>query len=205
MDALALKSFLTLLVIMDPVGMVPIFLALAGNRSDAERNRIAGKAVLVTGGVMLAFALGGAWLLERLDITFHAFRASGGILLFLIAVDMVLAQHERETKEEGEESRSRPDISVFPLAIPMMAGPGALASIMILGSEAKGVTLGLGVVIANLAAVLALCYGALRLASPLRRILGRTGVNVITRIFGVLLAALAVQYVADGVKALLKA
>jgi multiple antibiotic resistance protein len=205
MEALALKSLLTLLVIMDPVGMVPIFLALAGNRSDAERNRIAARAVLVTGVVMLAFALGGAWLLARLDISFDAFRTSGGILLFLIAVDMVLAQHERETKEEEEESRARPDISVFPLAIPMMAGPGALASIMILASESQAVPMGLAMVIGNLALVLALCFGALRLANPLRRVLGRTGVNVITRIFGVLLAALAVQYVADGVKGLFAA
>ena len=205
MSALALKSFLTLLVIMDPVGMVPIFLALSGSRSDAERPRIAGKAVVVTGGLMLSFALGGSWLLDRPDISFDAFRASGGILLFLIAVDMVLAQHERETKEEEEESRSRPDISVFPLAIPMMAGPGALASIMILASESRHVSLGLAIVVANLGLVLALCYGALRLANPLRRVLGRTGVNVITRIFGVLLASLAVQYVADGARGLLRA
>ena len=205
LEALALKSFLTLLVIMDPVGMVPIFLALSSGRRDEERPRIARKAVVVTGGVMLAFALGGSWLLDRLDITFDAFRASGGMLLFLIAVDMVLAQHERETKEEEEESRSRQDISVFPLAIPMMAGPGALASIMILASEARHVSLGLVIVVANLGLVLTLCYGALRLATPLRRLLGRTGVNVITRIFGVLLAALAVQYVADGARRLLRA
>jgi multiple antibiotic resistance protein len=205
LGALALKSFMTLLVVMDPVGMVPIFLALSGGRSEGERPRIARKAVLVTGGVMVAFALGGDWLLHRLAISLDAFRVSGGILLFLIAIDMVLAQHERETKEEEEESRARQDISVFPLAIPMMAGPGALASIMILAVEARDVRFGLPVVIANLALVLVLTWGALRLASPLRVVLGRTGVNVITRILGVLLAALAVQYVADGARALLRA
>ena len=203
MTGLALKSFLTLFVVMDPVGLAPVFLALAGTRSAASQRRIARKAVLVAGGILAAFGVGGSWLLQRLDISMDAFRVAGGILLFLIAVDMVLAQHERETKEEEAEARSRTDISVFPLAIPMIAGPGTLASLMILVTEAHAFPLGLALVLGMAATVLSLGYLALRLATPLGRLLGQTGVNVVTRVLGVLLAALAVQYVADGARGLL--
>ena len=118
---------------------------------------------------------------------------------------MVLAAHERETREEEEEARERADVSVFPLAIPLIAGPGAMASTMILVGQAGSDPRGLAVVFAMAAAVLALTWAALRLASPLGRALRRTGVNVVTRVLGVLLAALAVQYVADGIRGLLRA
>jgi multiple antibiotic resistance protein len=203
MTGLGLKALLTLFVVMDPVGLAPVFLALAGSRSATAQRRIALKSVLVAGGILGAFGIGGAWLLDRLEISMNAFRVAGGILLFLIAVDMVLAQHERETKEEEEEARSRDDISVFPLAIPMIAGPGTLASLMILVTEAHVHRLGLVLVLGMAAIVLSLSYLALRLATPLGRLLGQTGVNVVTRVLGVLLAALAVQYVADGARGLL--
>lgn len=201
---LAVRSFLTLLVVIDPVGTVPVFVALAGERDPAERQRVARKAVLVAAGVLAAFAIGGAWLLDQIGIRIDSFRIAGGILLFRIAVGMVLAQHEKETPEEEEEARARQDISVFPLAIPMIAGPGTLASVMILAGEARPDPFGLPIVLAMAAAVLVLCYLSLRLASVLGRLLGQTGVNVITRVLGVLLAALAVQYVADGVTGLLR-
>lgn len=205
MELLALKSFLTLLVVMDPVGLVPVFLALAGPRPREEQRRIALKAVCVAGGLLAVFGAFGAWLLERLNISMDAFRVAGGILLFLIAVDMVLAQHERETEEEAQEARSRRDVSVFPLAIPMIAGPGTLASVMILAAESRRYPLGLPLVLGMAAIVLAMGYVALRLAAPLGRLLGQTGVNVVTRVLGVLLAALAVQYVADGARGLWRA
>jgi multiple antibiotic resistance protein len=201
--ALALKSFLTLLVVIDPVGLVPVFLALGGERPRSEQRRLARRAVLVAGGVLLFFAVGGAWLLSRLGISLDAFRVAGGLLLFRIAVDMVFAQRERETKEEEAESRTRADISVFPLAIPMISGPGALASVMILAGEGSARRFGFLVVIGMALLVVALCYAALRLAAPLGRALGQTGVNVVTRVLGVILAALAVQYVADGVRGFL--
>ncbi len=203
MEAFALKAFLTLFVVVDPIGLVPVFLALAGTRTVAEKKRIARKAVSVAGALLASFGVAGAWLLRTIGISMDAFRVAGGILLFLIAIDMVLAQHERETKEEEEEARSRNDISVFPLAIPMIAGPGTLASIMILASESRAFPLGLPLVLAIAAAVLVLGYLAFCLATPLGRLLGRTGVNVVTRVLGVLLAALAVQYVADGARGLL--
>jgi multiple antibiotic resistance protein len=201
---LAFKAFLTLFVTIDPIGMAPLFMALAGSRTSDERSHIARKAVLVAGGVLLSFAVGGDAVLRHLGITLDAFRVAGGILLLLIAIDMVLAQHERETEEEAAESRSRKDITVFPVAIPLIAGPAGLTSVMILAAESKGQTGGLAIVIATCVAVLAMCYAALRLSGPLARILGLTGVNVITRILGILLAALAIQYIGDGVRSFLK-
>jgi multiple antibiotic resistance protein len=205
MTELTLRAFLTLFVVVDPVGIAPVFLALTGDRSKSERARIARRAVLVGGAVLLFFALGGPWLLARLGISMDAFRIAGGILLFRIAVGMVLAARERETREEEEESRSRADVSVFPLAIPLIAGPGAMASTMILVGQAGADLRRLAVVFAMAMTVLLLTWLALRLASPLGRVLRRTGVNVVTRVLGVLLAALAVQYVADGVRGLLRA
>jgi len=202
MTALAVRSFLTMLVVVDPVGLVPMFLALASDRAVEERRRLARRAVTIAGAILLAFALIGSWLLRRLGISLGAFQVAGGVLLLWIAVRMVFAEHERETAAEEAEARSRSDISVFPLAIPIIAGPGSMASIMILVGEARRWPLDLGIVLATTASVLLLCYAALRLSEPLVRLLGRTGVNVVTRVLGMLLAALAVQYVADGAKAL---
>ncbi len=203
MAGLAVRTFLTMLVVVDPVGLVPMFLGLSGTRAPAERRRIARRAVLIAGGVLLAFALAGSWLLSRLQISLDAFRVAGGILLFGIAVRMVSAEHERETKAEEAEAMQRQDISVFPLAIPIIAGPGALASIMILVGEAGAHPLGLPVVLGMTGSVLVLSYAALLLSEWIARLLGQTGVNVVTRVLGVLLAALAVQYVADGARNLL--
>jgi multiple antibiotic resistance protein len=202
---LALRAFLTLFVVVDPVGIAPVFLGLAGARPAGEQARIARRAVAVAGVVLFGFAVGGAWLLDKLEVSMDAFRIAGGILLFRIAVGMVLAAHERETREEEEESRSRTDVSVFPLAIPLIAGPGAMASTMILVGQAGRDPRLLAVVFAMAVAVLAMTWLALRLASPLGRVLRRTGVNVVTRVLGVLLAALAVQYVADGARGLFRA
>lgn len=203
MTGLAVRTFLTMLVILDPIGVVPMFLALAGDREPRERRRIARRAVLVAGGILVSFALGGAWLLGRLGITLDAFRIAGGILLFLFAMRMVLARHERETREEADEARGREDVSVFPLAIPIIAGPGAIASVLILAGEAKALPYGVPVVLLMTAIVLALCLAALQMSDLVGRLLGQTGTNVVTRVLGVLLAALAVQYIADGVRGLL--
>lgn len=202
---LALHAFLTLFVVVDPVGIAPIFLGLAGRRDAAERRSIAARAVLVAGGILLSFFVGGSWVLHHIGISLDAFRVAGGLLMFAIARDMVFVQLERETKEEEQEARVKDDITVFPLAIPLIAGPGALASVMILAGEARTEPLGIAVVLAMTATVLLLVYIALRASAYLARILGQTGVNVVTRVLGVLLAALAVEYVATGARALWRA
>ncbi len=160
--------------------------------------------MVVAGGVLFSFALFGPALLEYLGISLDAFRVAGGLLLFKIAVDMVFAHRERETDEEKAEASLREDISVFPLAIPLLAGPGAMTSVMILTAEAREVPGGLFVVLGAVVVVLLAAYVALALSGHLARLLGRTGVNVVTRVLGVLLSALAVQYVADGVVDFLK-
>jgi multiple antibiotic resistance protein len=200
----ATRAFMTLFVVVDPVGIVPCFLALAGSRPAEEQRHLATKAVAVAAGLMIAFALFGARLLQHLGISLDAFRVAGGILLFLTAVEMVLAHRERETEEEEAEDRASRDIAVFPLAIPFIAGPGSLASVMILSGEGRLRPAGLAIVVGASLLVIVLCYVALRQAAPLRRLLRRTGVNVVTRVLGILLAALAVQYVADGVRGFLQ-
>ncbi len=194
------QSFLTLFVVVDPIGVAVLFLGLAASRSKTERRAIARKAVLVAMCVLFAFALFGSAILIHLGITLNALRVAGSLLLFKIATDMVFAQLERETKEEAAESRERPDISVFPLAIPLLAGPGALAGVMILAGTSDPAAQ--GAVYGSIVLVSLIAYIALLAAEWLFRLLGRTGVNVVTRILGILLAALAVQYIADGAKGL---
>src|SRR4030095_10625217 len=115
MTALAVRSFLTMLVVVDPVGLVPMFLVLSGDRTTGEKRRMARRAVAIAASILLAFALGGSWLLTRLGISLGAFQVAGGMLLFWIAVRMVFAEYQRETAEEAAEARSRADVSVFPL------------------------------------------------------------------------------------------
>lgn len=208
------KAFLTLFVVIDPIGLAPIFITLAGNRSSEEQVAIARQAILVAGVILLIFTVSGTLLLRYLGISMEAFQVAAGVLLFKIGVDMVFAHYERETEAEEKEAQSRGDISVFPLAIPLIAGPGALTSILVLVDEGNAVHLvdeaniahlySLAMVLAIAAIVLLIAYVLLCLSGQLARILGQTGVNVVTRVLGVLLAALAVQYIADGTGALLK-
>lgn len=198
------KAFLTLFVIIDPIGLVPLFITLVEGRTSEEQSRIAQRAIFVSAGILSTFALSGAFVLRYLDISMEAFQVTAGILLFKIGIDMVFAHRERETKEEEQEAYMRQDVSVFPLAIPLIAGPGTLASMLILIKEADSHVLGEVIVLADAAIVLLIAYVLLILAKYLAELLGRTGVNVVTRILGVLLAALAVQYIADGTLALLQ-
>ena len=192
------RALVTLFVVIDPAGLVPVFVSLAGGRSPQAQASTARRAVLIAGAVLLFFAIVGGPLLAYLGISVFALRIAGGILLFRIAVDMVFAQYRRDTPEEEAEARAKEDISVFPLAIPLITGPGALASVLILGTEAHGEPQLFALVLAAAAVVLFAAYLFLRGSTRLADLLGQTGINVVTRVLGLILSALAVQYVADG-------
>ncbi|MBW4526688.1 MAG: MarC family protein [Phormidium tanganyikae FI6-MK23] len=193
------RAFLTLLVVIDPVGLMPIFMTLTGKYTPAQQDRIAQRAVIVAGGILVVFALIGNGLLRYLGISIEAFQIAAGLLLLKIAVDMVFAQRERETAEEEQEAYLRDDISVFPLAIPLIAGPGTLASLLILTTEVNGRSFGMVILLSVVVVVLGIAYIVFRLSKRLASAFGQTGINVVTRVLGVLLSALAVQYVLTGV------
>lgn len=197
---------MTLLVTIDPIGVAPMFAGLTAQHSPAERRRMALRGVAIAAGVLVGFALIGELLLSALGIELAAFRIAGGVLLLLLSIDMVMVRHSglrTTTASEEEESGQRADISVFPLAIPLVAGPGAMTSVVLLMSAAAGDVAGSAVVLGELLLVLALTLGCFLGAGRLMKLLGITGVNVITRVSGLLLAALAVQFGIDGVRAVL--
>jgi multiple antibiotic resistance protein len=194
-----IRALLTLVVVIDPAGLVPVFISHAGHRSAAAQASIARRAIVIAGCVLLAFAVVGGPLLAYLGISVEALQIAGGILLFRIAVSMVFGEFRRETPEEEAEARTKEDISVFPLAIPLIAGPGALASVVILGIEAQRDVGRSALVLAAMAIVLVVAFLTLRTAPRIARLLGHTGINVVTRVLGLVLAGLAVQYVANGV------
>lgn len=199
---LFLSAFVTLFVVMDPPGCAPIFAGLTRDASPAQQKVMAIRATLIAGAILLGFALFGRQLLDALHIELDAFRIAGGLMLFLIAIDMVFetrAPRREERAEKLREGSAVEDVSVFPMAIPMLAGPGAIASIMLLAGSAQGAEETL-VVLAALAIVLLLTLLALVAASPLIRLLGTSVEAVLSRLLGVLLAALAVQYVVDGIR-----
>ena len=206
MVELFLSTFVTLFVVLDPPGCAPIFAALTTHANQAQRRSMAARACLIAGLIMVVFALFGEQLLSALHIELHAFRAAGGIMLFLIALDMVFERRTQRREERAEKITSQndhspevEDVAVFPMAMPMLAGPGALASIMLLTSGAQGTTATL-VILGALFAVLLLTLLSLLAAGPLMRLVGAQVEAVITRLLGVLLAALAAQYVIDGVR-----
>ena len=196
-----LTVFTTLVVVIDPVGIAPIFIGLTANAGEAQRRSMALRGVTLAAIVLYAFAAGGTLLLETLGVSLAAFRIAGGILLFLLAVDMILVRTtglRSATGEEQEEARNVEDISVFPLAIPLLAGPGAMTSMVLLMGRAGDDFPRIGAVLGMLALVLFLCLLTLLFANYLTRVLGVTGANVIGRVLGIVLAALAVQFVLDG-------
>ena len=198
-----LYSFVTLFVIIDPVGNAVIFAGLMRGAPEQLRRLCALRGVFIATVLILAFALGGGALLRALGITLPAFRIAGGILLFLLATEMVFARESgirRPTALEEEETEQRHDISVFPLAFPLLAGPGALTSIVLLVERAGAPLAELGV-IAALVAVMAITLALLLVAPQVMRLAGVTGANVVSRVLGIILAALAAQLVLDGLAA----
>ncbi len=200
---LALTSFVTLFVVLDPPGMGPIFVAITRGESRDYRRRMALRGSVVALIILLIFAFTGDLALRSLGISIAAFRIAGGILLLLIAIDMLFARAtplRRTTEAEEEEAEHKRDISVFPLAIPLIAGPGALTSTVLLMGRTGDSLLMKAVVLAALIAVMAIMLAVLLQGDRINWLLGETGTNVVGRVFGIVLAALAVQYVIDGVK-----
>ena len=199
-----LKNFVVMFVVIEPVTLVPIFGALTRGGAAGYRRRMAVKATFLSALIFVVFALVGEPLLDVLGISVDAFRIGGGLLLFMVAVDMVFARESglrSTTVREQEEARYRDDISVFPLAFPLIAGPGALATLLLLLGDASDDVVSVALLLAVVLVVLVITLIMMLLTNPIMRVLGVTGANVISRLLGVVLVALAVQYVADGVRA----
>jgi len=198
---LFVSAFVTLFVIIDPPGCAPIFASLTSGASKADRRAMAIRSVMIAAAILLFFAVLGEDLLDALGISLAAFRIAGGIMLFLIALEMVFERRTQRREQRANEINATPeqeDISVFPMAIPMIAGPGSIASIMLLMARGEGVQ-GSLVVLGAMLAVLLLTMLALLAAGPIMRFLGNKVEAMITRILGVILAALAAQFVIDGI------
>ena len=200
---LFLSAFATFFVVIDPPGCAPIFASLTAGSPASHRRTMALRSVMVASLILLVFAIFGEDLLRTLGISLDAFRIAGGIMLFLIALEMVFEKRQERRENRVQDVKAQPeheDISIFPMAIPMIAGPGSIASAMLMMARTNGLQASL-VVLGALAAVLLLTLIALLAAGPLMKLLGYKVEAMITRILGVLLAALAVQFVIDGVKA----
>lgn len=199
---LFVSAFVTLFVVIDPPGCAPIFAGLTSAASPRLARAMAVKACFIATCILFVFALFGEALLSALHIELNSFRIAGGVMLFLIALDMVFEKRTQRREERVEKVKADPeieDVSVFPMAMPMLAGPGSIATIMLLMSQAQGTESTL-VILGALTAVLVLSLLALVAAIPLMKMLGHSVEAVITRLLGVLLAALAAQYVIEGLR-----
>ncbi len=198
--ALAVTAFFTLFVVIDPIGLAPMFVAMTSGMTQKQRLRIAATSCLVAVFILTVFGLAGQKLLDFVGISLAAFRISGGILLFITALDMLFERRtaRREEKADDASGDLANDPSVFPLAMPLIAGPGALATMILLSSGADwDVTV---MILGVMLAVVALVFVMFLLATPIEKLLGATGVVVTTRLMGMLLAALSVQFVVDGMR-----
>ncbi len=197
-----LAAFVTLLVVVDPPGVVPIYVALTKDEQPSRRRAILIRAVLIALGVALFFLIAGRAVLSYLGVTVHAFSISGGILLFVAAMPMLFGQRGGLQSAEPNEQDSvghGQDISVFPLAMPMLSGPGTIATILLLTSQAAGDTMRLVAIGVAIASVFLVSFIVLYLGARLISLVGEGGVHIATRVMGIVLAALAVQYVLNGV------
>ncbi|HEY8314161.1 MAG TPA: MarC family protein [Candidatus Baltobacteraceae bacterium] len=196
----AATAFATAFTIIDPIGMIPLTLAATATSQADKRREIVDQAVLVGGAVMLVMGLVGHEILSYLGITLPAFMIAGGVLLFLIAIDMLFARPTgaKRTPDEEREATTTENPAVFPLAVPMIAGPGTIATVLLLVNLAKGDRLDLLVIALAYATALLVTWLCMRGSTVLLRVIGNTGVHVVTRLLGIILAALAVQFVLNG-------
>lgn len=194
------------LFIVDPIGVVPLFVAMTANDSPAKCRSTALRASVAAMAVLVFFALFGTVIFKVFGVTLAAFRVAGGLLLMLTALDMLRAQHPatKTSPEETKEGVEQEDIAIVPLAMPLLAGPGAIATVMVLMAEYGGEWLGAVIVITCIAITFFITYLLLRSANLVKRVLKQTGIAILERVFGLILAAIAVQFVFEGGKALLK-
>ncbi len=208
MAEIALTAFVTFFVTIDPVGLAPIFIALTQGADAGLRGRVARQGVLVGGAVLLVFAVLGNSVLQVIGIGLPAFRIAGGLMLLLLALEMVFErrlQRRGDTAEHARDERQAESIGVFPLGIPLIAGPAAITAVLLQSSALAGRPGARLVTILAMLAVLAIVYLSLLLAGRLERVLGPTLIIVLSRVLGILLAALAVQFVIDGVRLAIQA
>jgi multiple antibiotic resistance protein len=199
------SALVTLLIVVDPVGLAPTFLAVTTGMSAAHRRQVAVRSSIIAALILIGTAMIGDWLLTTLGISLPAFRIAGGLLLFSIASEMVFGvriERQSKTAEQAIEERVR-NIAAFPLAIPLMAGPGAITATVLLASQAVGGPLALAGLIGTVMLVVLACLVVFLFASRIGHLLGITGNVVLSRLLGVILAALAVQFVIDGIRAVL--
>lgn len=198
-----ISALVTLLVVVDPIGLTPTFLAITGELPPKLRHWVALRACLIAGAIMIGTALVGDWLLRQLGITLPAFRIAGGLLLFAVGFEMVLGLRLERSSKDAEQAVEEHwhHMAAFPLAIPLMAGPGAITATILLAGQAAYRPQWLAVLLAVIVAVTAACMVSFVAAGRIGKLLGVTGNVVLSRLLGVILAALAVQYVVDGVRA----
>ncbi|MFI0845770.1 MarC family protein [Mesorhizobium sp. IMUNJ 23232] len=202
-----LNAFLTMLVTIDPPGLAPLFLALTRGMSREQRTQVSVRATMIASAILILFAIVGAVVLSGLGITLPAFRVAGGLLLFYIAFEMVFERRQDRKEKSADMAITRDqiqDIAAFPLAIPLIAGPGAISATVLLSGSFQGIT-AKSALVGIILVCLGLTYLVFVLAERVDRFLGQTGRTILTRLLGVILAALAVQFVADGIKALMAA
>jgi multiple antibiotic resistance protein len=196
-----LKSLVAMFTVVDPIGLVPVVLALTTSVSTEARRAIVTRAVVIAGIVLFVFAVAGQVIFSSLGVTPAAFSIAGGVLLFLIAIDMLFGRQSgaRETPREARDAQTRDDVSVFPLAIPLIAGPGALATVTLLVSTSGGQVLLLAGVGAATLITLFAAWIAMRISLPIQQRVGVTGITVLSRVLGMLLAAVAAQFILNGI------
>jgi multiple antibiotic resistance protein len=200
----ALRAFTTFFATVSPIDVAALFAAITASASVAQRRHMAIKGTLIATAILLMFIIFGIDILHWIGITLPALRTAGGILLLLLGIDMVLARHSgmtTTTVAETAEAETKADVSVFPLATPLIAGPGAMSAAVLLASETEGRPLLLVAVVMAMLIVMVITLALLLVAGQLQRFLGVTGQNVITRVVGVLLSAFAVQFIFDGISA----
>jgi multiple antibiotic resistance protein len=203
----ASSALVTLLVTLDPPGLAPIFLSVTRGMSALQRRQVAWRACIIAFLIMAFFGLAGDVVLKVLGVSLPAFRIAGGLLLFWIAFEMVFERRNSRKQHTAEVAITQDhiqNVAAFPLAIPLMAGPGALTAMMLLAGRTHGDTAQMGLLLGLTVLVILSCWITFLLALPISRLLGVTGNVVLTRLLGVILAALAVQFVLDGVRAAIK-